>query len=633
MALVTLKGVNLAFGGPLLLEGADLQIEKGERICLIGRNGTGKSSLLKLIHRELSPDSGTVTGEPGLKTALLPQEVPLELEGSVYDVVASGHAENASLLGEYHRLSRTLGDRDDKEALDRLNEIQHALEAAGAWQLHQQVRTVISRMGLEEPASFSELSAGLKRRVYLARALVSDPDLLLLDEPTNHLDIDAIVWMEGFLLRFAKTMLFVTHDRAFLKRLATRIVELDRARLVSFPGDYEGYLDRKEGMLENEAAQNARFDDRVKREEAWLKKGLRARRTRNEGRVRALMEMRAEVERRRQRSGNVRLLLQEAEKSGKLVLVAKDITFVYDGEPIIEGFSATIMRGEKVGIIGPNGCGKTTLLQILLGEVEPDTGSVRKGARLEVAYFDQLRAQLDDGQTLQQNVSGGGDTVFVNGKPRNVMGYLQDFLFSPAQIRAPITGLSGGERNRLLLAKLFARPSNVLVLDEPTNDLDPETLELLEAMLIEYAGTVLMVSHDRAFLNNVASSTLVFEGRGRVREYVGGYDDWLRQRPAEAESSKAAPSPKKARQRTAPTRPRKLTFKERRELEGMPDAIDKLEAEKQTLFETLSDPDLYRSAGAEVAEYKARLEELEQELAEAYARWELLEDLALEAGG
>jgi ATP-binding cassette subfamily F protein uup len=341
------------------------------------------------------------------------------------------------------------------------------------------------------------------------------------------------------------------------------------------------------------------------------------------------MEMRAEVERRRSRSGNVRMLLQEAERSGKLVVVAKDISFVYGQEPIIEGFSATIMRGEKVGIIGPNGCGKTTLLQILLGEIEPDTGSVRQGARLEVAYFDQLRIQLDESRTLQQNVSGGGDTVFVNGKPRNVIGYLQDFLFSPAQVRAPITALSGGERNRLLLAKLFARPSNVLVLDEPTNDLDPETLELLEAMLIEYAGTVLMVSHDRTFLNNVASSTLVFEGRGRVREYVGGYDDWLRQRPPDAGGSKPVPSPKKARSRTVTARPRKLTFKEQRELEGMPDVIEKLEAEKRTLFDTMSDPALYKRAGAEVAGYKARLEELERDLKQAYARWELLEDLAL----
>jgi ATP-binding cassette subfamily F protein uup len=631
MALVTLKDVHLAFGGPLLFEGSGLQIEQGERICLIGRNGTGKSTLLKLIHGEHSPDRGTVTRQPGLKTAMLPQEVPLDMVGSVYDVVASGHAQNAALLREYHRLSHVLGERDDPGTLARLNEVQHDLETAGAWQLHQQVRTVVSQMGLEETASFRDLSAGLKRRVYLARALVSDPDLLLLDEPTNHLDIDAIVWMEAFLLRFAKTMLFVTHDRAFLKRLATRIVELDRARLVSFSGDYEDYLDRKEEMLENEEAHNVRFDKRVTQEEAWLKKGIRARRTRNEGRVRALMDMRAEVERRRARSGNARLLLQEAERSGKLVLVAKDISYDYDCEPIIQGFSTTIMRGEKVGVIGPNGCGKTTLLQILVGEIEPDTGSVRQGARLEVAYFDQLRSQLDESQTLQQNVSGGGDTVFVNGKPRNIMGYLKDFLFTPAQVRAPITALSGGERNRLLLARLFARPSNVLVLDEPTNDLDPETLELLETMLIEYAGTVLMVSHDRAFLNNVASSTLVFEGRGRVREYVGGYDDWLRQRPQD-EDAKPAASPKKGKPRTAPARPRKLTFKEQRELEQIPEVIEEMETEKRALFETLSDPDLYRRAGDEISGYKARLGELEQELKQAYARWEELEDLALAAG-
>ncbi len=634
MALVTLKDVDLAFGGPMLLEGADLQIEKGERICLIGRNGAGKSTLLKLVDGELLPDRGAVSREPGLKTSMLPQEVSLGLHGSVYDVVASGQGENAALLVEHHRLSRELVDRDDRKAAARLCEVQHALETAGAWRLQQQVRTAISRLGLDESAPFGELSAGLKRRVYLARALASDPDLLLLDEPTNHLDIDAILWMESFLLRYAKTMLFVTHDRAFLDRVASRIVELDRARLVSFPGSYEGYLCRKEEMLENEAARAARLDKRVQREETWFRQGIKARRTRNEGRVRALMAMRAEVERRRARMGNVRLSLQEAERSGKQVIVARHITFAYDEEPVVLDFTATIMRGEKVGIIGPNGCGKTTLLRILLGEIVPDKGSVRQGAGLEVAYFDQLRAQLDEGKTLQQNVSGGGDTVFVNGKARNVIGYLQDFLFSPDQARAPITALSGGERNRLLLARLFARPSNVLVLDEPTNDLDPETLELLEAMLIEYAGTVLMVSHDRAFLNNVASSTLVFEGRGRVREYVGGYDDWVRQRPAEAgEGKKPASARKKPGSRPSPVRPRRLTFKDQRELAQIPDLIEKLEAERLSLFDAMSDPAFYKRPGDEIARHTSRLDDLERELAEAYARWEHLEGLVLEAGG
>jgi ATP-binding cassette subfamily F protein uup len=589
MALVTLKDVSISFGGPTLLDMVDWQIEERERICLIGRNGTGKSTLLKLIHGELPPDSGTITMARGLKTALLPQEVPLDLDGSVYDIVASG-------------------------------------------QQHQQVQTVISRMGLDEKASYGVLSAGLKRRVLLAAALVNDPDILLLDEPTNHLDIDAIVWMEQFLQRFAKTMIFVTHDRAFLNRLTTRIVEIDRGNLTSFTGGYDAYLARKQELLESESTQTAEFDKKLKREEIWLRQGIKARRTRNEGRVRALLEMRAKVERRRARSENVRLLIQEAERSGRLVIDARDISMSYGENPILSGFSTTIMRGDKVGIIGPNGCGKTTLLSILVGEIEPDGGCVRHGTRLQVAYFDQLRAQLDETRTLQQNVAEDGDMVFIDGKPRHVIGYLQDFLFSPAQIRAPITTLSGGERNRLLLAKLFTRPSNMLVLDEPTNDLDVETLELLEAMLIDFAGTVLIVSHDRTFLNNTVTSTLVFEGHGRVGEYVGGYDDWLRQRPQEEESSPGA-QPKKNKPHRVVTRPRKLTFKEQRELEQLPDIIEELEEQKRSLFAAMADPALYKTSGADVVRLQASLDEVERNLETAYARWELLEDLARKAGG
>ena len=589
MTLMILKDVSISLGGPTLLDTVDLQIKRGERICLIGRNGTGKSTLLKLIHDELPPDSGMITKARGLKTALLTQEVPPDLDGSVYDIVASG-------------------------------------------QPHQQVQTAISRMGLDEKASYGVLSAGLKRRVLLARALVSDPDILLLDEPTNHLDIDAIVWMEQFLQRFAKTMIFVTHDRAFLDRLATRIVEIDRGTLTSFAGNYEDYLSRKQELLENESARNTEFDKQLKREETWFRQGIKARRTRNEGRVRTLIKMREEVEQRRARSSNVRLMLQETERSGRLVINARDVAFAYGGQSILSDFSTTVIRGDKVGIIGPNGCGKTTLLRVLLGEIEPDSGCVRHGTRLQVAYFDQLRAQLDETRTLQQNVAGDGDMVYVNGKPRHVIGYLQDFLFSPAQIRAPITSLSGGERNRLLLAKLFTRPSNVLVLDEPTNDLDAETLELLEAMLIDYAGTVLIVSHDRTFLNNAVTATLVFEGQGRVREYVGGYDDWLRQRPQEVGSA-PGPQSKKTKPRRVDTGPRKLTFKEQRELEQLPDIIEDLETEKRTLFATMADPALYKTSGADVARLQARLDELERDLEVAYARWELLEDLALKAGG
>ena len=597
MALVTVQEVGLGFGGEALLDGVEMQIERGERICLIGRNGTGKSTLLKLINGDLPPDSGAVIRSPGLKTALLTQDVPPALEGTIYDCVADRQSLQGALPGE-----------------------------------EQRIRTVVSRMGLDERTPCATLSAGLKRRVSLARALAGDPDILLLDEPTNHLDIDAILWMEEFLLRFVKTMLFVTHDRAFLRRLATRIVEIDRGRLISFPGDYGTYISRKEQLLEIEAVQDARFDKRLKREEAWLRRGVKARRTRNEGRVRTLMEMRAEVARRRAAIGSVRLAPQEAERSGRLVIEAAKVSFAYGGRAILEDFSTTILRGDKVGVIGPNGCGKTTLLRILLGEVPPDSGTVRHGTNVQAAYFDQLREQLDEQRTLQQNVAEDGDTVMVNGKPRNIMGYLQDFLFTPAQARAPITSLSGGERNRLLLARLFTRPSNVLVLDEPTNDLDAETLELLEEMLIDYSGTVLMVSHDREFLNNVATSTLAFERDGRVREYCGGYDDWLRQRPRETVDSAPASEPKKVKARSAPTGPRRLTFKEQREREQLPDAIEALENEQRTLYAAMADPVLYRTSGAEIGRLQERLSRVERDLSAAYARWEQLEEIAHAAG-
>ncbi|MCD6353082.1 MAG: ATP-binding cassette domain-containing protein, partial [Proteobacteria bacterium] len=505
-------------------------------------------------------------------------------------------------------------------------------DSISSGQPHHQVKTAISHMNLDGTAACSTLSAGLKRRVLLARALVSDPDILMLDEPTNHLDIDAIVWMEQFLLRLGKTMIFVTHDRAFLNRVSTRIVELDRGVLTPFAGKYDDYLTRKQELLENEDSRNAEFDKQLRSEEVWIRQGIKARRTRNEGRVRALMKMRAEVKQRRARSGNLRLMVQEAERSGRLVIEEKHIAVAYDKHPLISDFSTTVMRGNKIGVIGPNGCGKTTLLRMLLGEIDPNRGSVRHGTRLQVAYFDQLRAQLDESKTLQENVTDAGDMVMVDGKQQHVIGYLQDFLFSPAQAQAPITCLSGGERNRLLLARLFTRSSNVLVLDEPTNDLDGESLELLEAMLLEYSGTVLLVSHDRTFLNNVVTSTLVFEGSGRVEEYVGGYDDWLRQRSQPGEPN-PEPKPKKGRPRSVPIGPRKLTFKEQREREKLPDIIENLETRKQELFSTMADPELYKTAGTKVARLQAGLDELERELETAYARWELLEDLALKAGG
>ncbi|MEI7673874.1 MAG: ATP-binding cassette domain-containing protein, partial [Deltaproteobacteria bacterium] len=532
MGLIWINEVSVSFGGPRLLDGATLQIEAGEKIGLLGRNGSGKSTLMKLLVGDVAPDSGGIIRSNDIRIAMLPQDVPDDLPGTVYDVVAEGGSEHLELLREYHDLTLQMARSGDDGLLPKLERVQHRLETSGAWLYHQRVETVIARTDLQENAEFRFLSAGMKRRVFLARALASNPDFLLLDEPTNHLDINAILWLEDFLRKFEGTLMFVTHDRAFLQRLATRIVEIDRGLLTSFPCDYSTYLERRQAALEGQETQWREFDKKLAREEIWVRQGIKARRTRNEGRVRALIQMRRERERRLEQAGNVRLTIQEAERSGKLVVEAKKISFAFADKKIVEGFSTVILRGDKVGIIGPNGSGKTTLLKILLGDLEPQQGAVRLGTGVRIAYFDQLRAQLDENRSLKDNVADGNDMVVVGGVSRHIVGYLQDFLFSPEQIPAPVRSLSGGERNRLLLAKLFILPSNVLVLDEPTNDLDAETLELLEDRLLEYSGTILLVSHDRAFLNNVATSTIVFEGEGRLHEYVGGYDDWLRQRTA-----------------------------------------------------------------------------------------------------
>jgi ATP-binding cassette subfamily F protein uup len=630
MPLISLRNIQLGFGGPLLLDHLDLTLEPGDRACLLGRNGAGKSTLMKVISGEIQPEDGARVVGQGVRIARLVQEVPERMEGRVFELVADGLGAVGELAKQYHRLSVQLQDGGDDELLTRLARVQHALEAADGWSTEQRVETLISRLSLPGDAEFSQLSGGLKRRVLLARALVIEPDLLLLDEPTNHLDIDAIAWLEEFLLGYAGALLFVSHDRMFLQRLATRILELDRGRLSDWPGDYQNYLRRREEMLNAEAKELARFDKRLAQEETWIRQGIKARRTRNEGRVRALKSMRDERRRRREQLGKVKLQLQTGELSGKLVARAEDIGYSWDGKPIVQGFSTTIVRGDRIGVIGPNGVGKTTLLNLLLGTLRPEQGRVKLGTRLEIAYFDQMRSQLDEEKSVQDNVGEGSDQVEINGREKHIIGYLQDFLFSPERARTPVKALSGGERNRLLLARLFTRPANVLVLDEPTNDLDVETLELLEELLLDYSGTLLLVSHDRAFLNNVVTSCLVFEGEGRVVEYVGGYDDWLRQRAPESAASAPAPKPAKPSRPKPPARkpkPTKLSYKEQRELEALPAQIEILEQEQAGLHTAMADPAFYRRDKADIAAAKQRMEALELELSEAYRRWESLEGM------
>jgi ATP-binding cassette subfamily F protein uup len=625
MALLSLKDVRLAFGGPELIDEVSLQIERRERVCLVGRNGAGKSTLMKIISGGTTPDDGEVIREQGLRIASLDQEVPQDLSGTVFEIVASGLGDMVGMLTEYHAVSFRLS-HGDAGAIAELERIQHLIESSGGWQIQQRVETVLSRLGLDPDAQAAELSGGFKRRVLLAKALVNEPDLLLLDEPTNHLDITSIGWLEEFLLEYRGSILFITHDRKFLQTLATRIVELDRGRLTDWPCDYATYLTRRQAELDAEAAQNALFDKKLSREEAWIRQGIRARRTRNEGRVTALKEMRKERLARRTQAGSARMALNETERSGKLVIEAEGIGCLYEGRHLFRDFSTTIIRGDKIGIIGPNGSGKTTLIKMLLGLMEPHTGSVRRGTRIEVAYFDQHREQLDDNKSVMDNVADRSGYVTVNGKTRHVIGYLEDFLFPPERARSPVKVLSGGERNRALLARLFTKPSNVLVMDEPTNDLDTDTLELLEEMLMKYEGTVLLVSHDRAFLNNIVTSTIVFEGDGRLEEYVGGYDDWLRQRrpAAPARTDKTA---KPERPRPRQERPRILTFNEKKELEALPALIESLEAERNGLYEMLADPEFYKREGSGIPGAKARTGELEKEIADAYARWELLETI------
>jgi len=625
MSLLQLQDIQLAYGDLPLLDHANLVIEKGERLCLVGRNGTGKSTLLKVIAGDVIPEDGKIE-RGATRISRLKQEVPKGTHGTIYDVTAEGVGEIGTLIAEYHHLSVEMATDHSEALLEKMAAVQQRIEAANGWSIQQQIETTLSKMGLDPEDEFSSLSGGMKRRVLLAQALVQSPDLLLLDEPTNHLDIESIQWLEDFLLNSQTTLLFITHDRQFLRRLATRIIELDRGVLSDWPGDYDQYLEKKEKTLEEEARNNALFDKKLAQEEVWIRQGIKARRTRNEGRVRALKKMRDARSQRRNRSGNVKMTTQQTESSGKKVIRGKNIQHSYDGTPLINDLTIGIQRGDRIGIIGPNGVGKSTLLRILLGEQQPDQGSVEHGTRLQVAYFDQLRNQLKEDQSVQDNVADGSDNITINGKDKHVISYLQDFLFSPQRARSPVSSLSGGERNRLLLARLFSKPANLLVMDEPTNDLDVETLELLEELLLEYEGTLLLVSHDRAFLNNVVTSTLVFEGEGKISEYVGGYDDWIRQRKSEAEPS--APAIGKPAATTQKKRSqKKLSYKEKRELESLPKQIEALEAEQDTLQQQLTDPAFYQQGGEAVSTATDRFKQIEQQLEQAYQRWEVLEEM------
>ena len=630
MALLSLRDVSFGFGSPPLLEHVDLQIERGERVGLLGRNGTGKSTLMKLMVGALPPDLGLIDLQPGIRVARLIQDVPSGRTGTIFDEVATGLGDQGiAVAAQFHLhhpdASLTVSHRAELEQKAEL------LDHDTGWQLEHRIEQMLERMQLDPLTLFDQLSSGMKRRVLLGQSLVGDPDVLLLDEPTNHLDIDAIRWLEDFLSRFNGTLIFVTHDRVFLQSLATRIVELDRGRLFDWPCDYTTFLERKEAALAAEEQQQALFDKKLAIEEIWIRRGVKARRVRNEGRVRALKKLREERRARREKVGTVKVEIQEAERSGALVADVKDLSYEIGGRTIIRDLTTTIMRGDKVGIIGSNGSGKTTLLRLLLGELSPTAGRVKRGTNLEVAYFDQLRAQLDEEKTVQDNVSEGKDILLINGQQQHIIGYLEDFLFTPERTRSPARYLSGGERNRLLLARLFSKPSNVLVLDEPTNDLDAETLDLLEELIVDYPGTVLLVSHDRAFLNNVVTNTLVFEGDGHVRDYTGGYDDWLAQRRA-MEESRLQPSstPPSARETKAiaATGTRRRTFKEQQELSQLPKRIEALEIEQHELHAAMAAPTFYQQDKAEIAKVTKRLAAIELELLATFERWELLEALA-----
>ena len=632
MSLLSYRNLTVSFGGPKLLDNAGLTIEKRERICLIGRNGEGKSTLLRIISGQITPDKGELEAIPTIRIGKLDQEVRASLEGTVFEVVAEGLGKAAKTVAEYHHLLHELGEHPDDESIaDKVDDLQHQLDQTGGWAIEHKVENILDRVELDGEQAFASLSGGNKRRALLARALISEPHILLLDEPTNHLDIPGIRWLEEFMRKTDVALLFVSHDRAFIKRVANRIIDLDRGQITSWNCDYETYLTRKAEFLAGEAKQQAVFDKKLAEEEVWIRKGIQARRTRNEGRVRALFKLREERAERRNVQGKTSLSVNESQLSGRKVITVDDISYGWDGKPLIDSFSTRIWRGDKIGIVGLNGSGKTTLLNLLLKKLEPQSGSVEHGTKLEVAYFDQHRAALDEKLTVAENVHPHSETVTINGKQRHILTYLQDFLFTPHTSRSPITKLSGGERARLLLARLFLQPANVLVLDEPTNDLDIETVELLEERLLEYQGTLLLVSHDRSFLDNVVTSTIALEGNGEINEYIGGCDEWLKKEEAKKQSNKAATktTPTTKAEPAPQPQKRKLTNKEREALKTLPKLIEKLEAEHSALSEKMASAEYYQDPNSKLSEDAARLEQLENDTLEAYEQWE---NLTAEAG-
>lgn len=667
MAIISVRDVSLNISGPQLLDAVCMQVEEGERVCLMGRNGAGKSTFLQLISGERRADSGQIVRMQGARIASLPQNVPDHISGSVYTVVCSGvKSDAADALAAYYNAQRDLMRDGDDGAVARMADAQLILDKTGGWDQHAEIMAVLNHLRVGADVDFDALSGGMKRRCLLARALISSPDLLLLDEPTNHLDMDSIEWLEEFLLRRAISLIFITHDRAFLRRVATRIIELDRGHLADWRCGYEQFLERKQAQLDNEEKEWANFDKKLAQEEVWIRQGIKARRTRNMGRVRELEAMRRERQKRRERQGNAVMQVQEAERSGKLVIETEHVSYIWkdatpDTPPVVKDLSTLISRGDKVGIIGANGVGKTTLLRLLLGELQPNCGTVRHGTRLEIGYFDQLRNVLDGEKSVRDAVANGDEYLDINGQRKHVLGYLKEFLFEPQRCMIPVKLLSGGERNRLLLAKLFARPTNLLVMDEPSNDLDMETLELLEELLADYKGTVLVVSHDRAFLNNVVTSTIVMEGKGIIEEFVGGYDDWLRQRTVPAAEDKAE-KPKSAKPSASPSgvgassiasssllsssdasaapKARKLSYGEQREkdalekeLAELPATLEALEKEQADAESALADPTLYSRDAAAFTALSERLTALESEQETALLRWEEIEARLQELGG